>query len=349
VPAERATATATQEAPPSSRGEAGHNGWPRIERVLVIGFFLLVVVLLVHQARNVDWAGAWSSLRSYPLHTLLGAAALALASYALYCIYDLFGRHLTGHRLPVTRVVGVGFVSYAFNLNLGALVGGVAMRYRLYAGLGLAAAQTTKVVVMSVITNWLGYLLLAGVLFTLRPLELPPGWKLGSGGLRVLGIVLCLLVAAYLVLCFKAKRRTWTLRGRGFELPTGGIALAQLGLSALNWLTIACVVYVLLKGRIDYPSVLGVMLVAALAGVMSHVPAGLGVLEAVFLALLNHRAAQGELLAALLAYRAIYYLTPLLLATALFLWFGGRRSNGGLAHAATGFAAGRREGHAHRS
>jgi hypothetical protein len=31
----------------------------------------------------------------------------------------------------------------------------------------------------------------------------------------------------------------------------------------------------------------------------------------------------------LLAYRAIYYLAPLALATALFLWFGGRRGNGG--------------------
>jgi glycosyltransferase 2 family protein len=260
----------------------------------VIGFFVLVVVLLVHQARSVDWAGAWVSLGTYPLRTLLGAAALALASYALYCSYDLFGRHLTGHGLPVTRVVGVGFVSYAFNLNLGALVGGVAMRYRLYAGLGLAAAETTKVVMMSVVTNWLGYLLLAGVLFTLRPLELPPGWKLGSGGLRGLGAALCLLVAGYLILCFNAKRRMWTLHGRAFELPTGRIALAQLALSSLNWLTIACIVYLLFDGRIDYPSVLGVMLVAAVAGVISHIPAGLGVLEAVFLTLLAHRAAQGE-------------------------------------------------------
>jgi uncharacterized membrane protein YbhN (UPF0104 family) len=295
--------------------------------VLIFGFFALVLVLLVHQARTVDWGDVWQSLRSYRASTLLGAVALALLSYALYCSYDMFGRYLTGHGLPIARVAGVGFVSYAFNLNLGALVGGVAMRYRLYARLGLDTQTTTKVVAMSVLTNWIGYLLLAGVLFALHPLELPPQWRIGTVGLRVLGIVLCLLVAGYLGLCFIAKRRTWTLRGHSIKLPSGRIALAQLALSALNWLTISAIVTLLLGNRIDYPSVLGVMLVAAVAGVISHVPAGLGVLEAVFLALLSHRAPQGELLAALLAYRAIYYLTPLMLATGLFLGFGGHRAN----------------------
>jgi uncharacterized membrane protein YbhN (UPF0104 family) len=76
---------------------------------------------------------------------------------------------------------------------------------------------------------------------------------------------------------------------------------------------------VLLNHRIDYPGTLAVLLVAAVAGVIAHVPAGLGVLEGVFLALLSHRVPQGELLAALLAYRALYYLAPLALALGLFL------------------------------
>jgi hypothetical protein len=50
------------------------------------------------------------------------------------------------------------------------------------------------------------------------------------------------------------------------------------------------------------------------AGVLTHVPAGLGVLETVFVVLLGDRIPEPELLAALLAYRAIYYLVPLGLA-----------------------------------
>jgi uncharacterized membrane protein YbhN (UPF0104 family) len=54
------------------------------------------------------------------------------------------------------------------------------------------------------------------------------------------------------------------------------------------------------------------------AGVITHVPAGLGVLEAVFVALLAHQLPQSRLLAALLAYRAIYYLLPLAIATVAY-------------------------------
>jgi uncharacterized membrane protein YbhN (UPF0104 family) len=77
-------------------------------------------------------------------------------------------------------------------------------------------------------------------------------------------------------------------------------------------------VYVLLRGHIDYGSVLGTLLVAAVAGVITHIPAGLGVLEAVFVALLGSRLDTHTLLAALLAYRALYYLVPLLLATGVY-------------------------------
>jgi uncharacterized membrane protein YbhN (UPF0104 family) len=65
--------------------------------------------------------------------------------------------------------------------------------------------------------------------------------------------------------------------------------------------------------------VLSVLLVAAVAGVITHVPAGLGVLEGVFVALLSHRLPEGQLLGALLAYRALYYIVPLLAAALLYL------------------------------
>ncbi len=68
-----------------------------------------------------------------------------------------------------------------------------------------------------------------------------------------------------------------------------------------------------------YPTVLMVLLVAAIAGVVTHVPAGLGVLEAVFIALLAGQVPAPTLLGVLLAYRALYYLAPLALAVPLFL------------------------------
>jgi hypothetical protein len=293
-------------------------------------FLSLVAWLLVEQAREIEWSKVLDSLRDYRAGPLLIAGALALASYAAYCSYDLIGRHQTGHALRLGQVVGVGFVSYAFNLNMGALVGGVGMRYKLYARLGLDAAVITEVLALSMLTNWLGYMLLAGGVFLIRPLELPADWVIGALGLRALGGVLLALVATYVVLCFKAKRRKWSLRGHQVTLPTGRVALLQLGISAFNWTLIASIVYVLLQQKVGFSAVLSVLLIAAVAGVIAHVPAGLGVLEAVFVTLLAQSASRNELLAALLAYRAIYYLTPLALAVVYYFFVGklGRKADG---------------------
>jgi len=43
------------------------------------------------------------------------------------------------------------------------------------------------------------------------------------------------------------------------------------------------------------------------------------VLEAVFVALLQHEASRGSLVAGLLAYRAIYFLLPLLITVVMYL------------------------------
>jgi len=62
-----------------------------------------------------------------------------------------------------------------------------------------------------------------------------------------------------------------------------------------------------------------VLLVSSIAGVLTHVPAGLGVTEVVFVTLLGQQVPAGELIAGLLAFRAVYYLAPLLLGAAIYL------------------------------
>src|SRR5690606_31289145 len=152
-----------------------------------------------------------------------------------------------------------------FNLNFGSLVGGIAFRLRLYSRLGLAYATITRVLTLSMLTNWLGYLLLAGMVFTVAPLQLPPDWKMDSAGLRLLGAALLALALAYLLLCGWSKRRSWTLRSHEIFVPRIRMALLQLAMSTANWSIMALAIWVLLQGRIEYPAVLSVLLVAAVA------------------------------------------------------------------------------------
>jgi hypothetical protein len=53
---------------------------------------------------------------------------------------------------------------------------------------------------------------------------------------------------------------------------------------------------------------------------VAHVPAGLGVFEFVFVALLSHVMSESRLIGALLGYRAVYYILPLIIASLLYLW-----------------------------
>ena len=98
------------------------------------------------------------------------------------------------------------------------------------------------------------------------------------------------------------------------------------------------VIFVLLGAKVAYPTVLGVLLLAGVAGVITHIPAGLGVLEAVFLAFLGAQLPQATLLGAMLAYRALYYLMPLAVAIAVYFMLEGTasRDRTALLAAATG-------------
>jgi hypothetical protein len=294
--------------------EARHARRARVRRVLFAAFLVAVGFLLVRYARTIAWHEVLDALSELRPTAVAAALALAATSYALVGGFELFGRRLLGHGVPAPRAWAIGATAYAFNLNLGALVGGMGMRLRLYARHGLDAGTTAQVIAISVTTNWLGYLALAGAAFASGSVEPPPGWRLDAQALRAAGFAMLAAFAAVLAASALSRRRSVTVRGRELPVPTLRVALSQAAASTANWLAMSTLVWVLLGARVPLPTVAAVLLVAAVAGVLTHVPAGLGVLETVFVVLLGDRIPEPELLAALLAYRAIYYLVPLGLA-----------------------------------
>jgi hypothetical protein len=244
---------------------------------------------------------------------------IAVGAYAAYISYDLLARRYTGHQLGIGRTAAVAGVCFAFNLNLGALVGGVALRYRMYGRFGLTASVITRILGFSVLTNWIGYSALAGAAFVSGLVDLPDDAPISSAALRAFGAVLLLVVAAYLAACRWSRRRRWNVRGQTIELPRARMAMLQITASVTHWSLVAAVVYVLLQGKVEFVTVLGALLLSSVAGVITHIPAGLGVLEAVFLSLLAGAHPVNQLLAALLAYRAVFFLAPLTIAGFTYL------------------------------
>lgn len=311
------TAETTLDAAPEA--QSGNPKWRWAKRILTLCLFILVPVLLFMLVKNLDWQEVRSALLSYKASTLLLATGICALSYLAYCCFDLIGRHYTQHKLPALQTLPVTFVCYAFNLNLSSWVGGIALRYRLYSRLGLDVPTITKILSISLITNWLGYMLLAGSVFALGFVKLPGSWDVGSTGLRIIGVGLLLASAVYLLACQFSRKRTWHFRKVELTLPSLRMAVIQACLGALNWSLMAALIYVLLPSEAFYPSILGILLISSIAGVVTHIPAGLGVLEAVFIALLQHQMPQSTILAALIGYRAIYFLLPLALACVVYL------------------------------
>lgn len=292
-------------------------------------FLALVAWLLVRYARGVDWHAVGAALRDYRGWQLALVAGLTLLSYATYACYDLAARRYSGHALSTTRVMAIAATCYAFALSIGALVGGAGLRLRMYARSGLPGVCTARIVAFSVATNWLGYVALAGTVFLAGAVAVPPGWGIGSGLLRLLGLGMLLLAVAYPAACARWRGRILHLRGHHFRLPTPALGVLQVLLAAANWALMGTIVWLLLAGTVAWPLVLATLLLAAVASALVHVPAGLGVIEAVFVAVLGPAgmdlAGEPRLLAALLAYRAVYYLLPLLFALAFYLAFEARR------------------------
>lgn len=308
--------TSSQSAPKASPKSSK---WVWAKRIMTVLCFILVPVLMFMLVKNLDWQEVKHALSSYKMSTLLIGAGIVAASYLTFASYDLLAKRYIGHEVPSRQVLPLAFVCYAFNLNLGSWVGGIALRYRLYSKLGLDVPAITKILSLCLITNWLGYLFVAGTLFAMGLPALPEGFKIGSTGLQIIGVVIILLGLAYLAACRFSKKRTWTIRKQEILLPSFKMALTQACLGALNWSLMGLLVWSLLPEKVGYPTILAILLISSIAGVITHIPAGLGVLETIFITLLQGQYSKGALLAALIAYRALYFLLPLAIACVVYL------------------------------
>jgi uncharacterized membrane protein YbhN (UPF0104 family) len=301
------------------RGVTQRPWWPWMTRGIAAAFFAGVAWLIFRQARTVDWPAVLQALRALPSGALAAAGALALCSHFAYGTFDWVGRHCTRHGLPLHTTLGMAMTSYAFTLNLGSLIGGVGVRYRLYARRGVDAGTIGQVVGTSVLTNWVGYLLLAAALPWLWQPPAVAGWAAPAWQWRAGGAVLGGVAVAYVALCAVRGGRALAVRGHAFPLPRWPVALWQVVISTGNWMLMGAALWTVLQGQVAYPAALATVLLGAVAGLVLRIPAGLGVLEAVGVTLLTTAAlGQDKVLAALLAYRALYYFGPLVLAALAF-------------------------------
>jgi phosphatidylglycerol lysyltransferase len=245
------------------------------------------------------------------------AIVLTALGYAVMPLYDLFALSAIGRKLPKSRVALISFISYAFSNTLGmAMLVSGSIRYRFYIQAGLSTLDVAKVVLYCTISFWLGLFAITGVTLLLVPI--PLGLPLSH--MRVLlGVLLCLIPLLWLA-GGALIRRPFKLWRWKVQLPPLSVGLRQVFVGALDWGLAGAVLYALMPDSLGlhFGSFLAIFALAQIAGLISHVPGGLGVFEAVMLAgfgATGNQALSAPILGALAAYRGVYYLLPLCAAT----------------------------------
>ena len=281
--------------------------------------FLAALWVLYHELRKYPPESILRSLEAIPAQAILLAFLLSAANYLILIQFDALAFRSIGEHLPYRRIMLAAFVGYALSNNAGFnTISGSSVRYRFYAAWGVPGGEIFRVIVFYSLTFWVGLFWLGGTLFLFQPMDIPAALRIPFDTVRPLGAILLLLGVAYLVLCALARKslHLWRLE---IALPSLRMAVFQIVLAALDWMLVSAVLYALLQpaDRIPYLSFLGIFMLAQIAGLVSQVPGGIGVFETVIVLLLREILPSPQILGALLAFRAIYYLLPLVVALVL--------------------------------
>ena len=307
--------------------------------LLALLLFGLGAYALYHLLRPVDIHAVADQIRSTPWQVIALALGATFAGYLCLAAYDWSALRHIGKRLPLPVVISGGFLAYAFGNTVGlTAVSGGAVRWRLYSGLDLdgydiAAVSTFTAVAFGVASTVVGLAALAT-----HPLALAAILPLSASSVRLLAIAGILAILVPLVWASITGRRLTVGRFQ-LQAPSPSLLVLQLLISLGDITFSALTLYLLLPvGEPSFLTFLAVFAAATMAGVLSHVPGGVGVFETIIIAALPAAMGVDRIAAALLLYRLIYYLVPFAIALVLMAlfesWraFGGKARDGWLAH-----------------
>ncbi len=297
---------------------------PQIRKLAPIGslaVFALALWALHREFAHLHLRDVMAQLEAVPVASLAAAIALTMLSYVVLTGYDALSLHSIERPLDYRRSALASFLGYAVSQNVGlTLISGAPIRFRLYSAWGLSAVEIASVVAFNGITFWLGLVTVGGLAFLTAGGSVPTALHLPLTSLRPVGAVFLLAVFGYLAACLWIRR---PLRIGRWELapPPVRIALLQIVVSTTDWAVSASVLWVLLSPGIEVslPHFLAVFMLAQILGLVSQIPGGLGVFETVVVSLLPAGADASVLLGALIAYRVVYYLLPLVVAVGLLV------------------------------
>ena len=282
---------------------------PYIVAIALFGFGLFAVTKLLGE---VELSDVIAQVRATPASTLALAILATVVGYLFLVGYDWSGLRYIGKPLPLSVTVTGGLMAYAFGNTIGlSAVSGGAVRYRIYSGFGLDAYDVAAVSTFCAVSYGVAASVVGLAAVALDPGAVGDLSPLPDEATRWAAIGLILLTVMPLILA-GARRGSISLGRFTLRAPSLPVLLGQAVFSFGDICFAALTLYLLLPaGEIGFAPFLGIFAAATMAGILSHVPGGVGVFETVVLAALPASIPIETAAAALLLFRLIYFCTAL--------------------------------------
>jgi phosphatidylglycerol lysyltransferase len=280
--------------------------------IVAIGIFVL------HElASHVSWSDVKADVLDASPEALLASVAATGLSFVGISFYDMLAvQSIAKGKVPLRVAAVAGACGYAVSNLLGfSYITGTAVRFRIYASLGLDLGLVAGVIATSWVAFWMGLIVISGGLIAFHPAGLSTVVDLSNGVETAIGLALLAAIVVLFIWLAAGKRRL-EMFGLGLDLPGFKLSLSLTGASCIDILGAALALYVLMPADLvqSFPYFFVVYIAAISLGLLSHAPAGLGVFEATVIAGMG-ASGRSDVLAALLLYRLVYTLLPFVLAT----------------------------------
>ncbi|HTJ16814.1 MAG TPA: YbhN family protein [Steroidobacteraceae bacterium] len=280
----------------------------------------LAAWVLVERIEQIDLDQVLLDLRAVPVPIMLVALLCSAGVYTTVGLYEGIAVRIASGRNLRRQAFRTAVIANPLGRAIGvAMASGGALRYRMYAPEGLSIREVGAVILLVAMPYVFGVGWLIDLSLLLHLQDAARAFKLPVAIVAVFGVFGLAKDVGWLA--FVASRKEpITIRGQSIRLPSLRDALVQIAFGLVQISLMTTILYLFMPPELNmtWPAFVAIYCISFVAGQVSNVPAGLGVLEAALFLLLPH-VPPGKLVSAVLAYRAVYELIPLGVALSLLL------------------------------
>jgi len=283
--------------------------------IIAIGLFAAGGFALYRLLATVNLPQVMEQVRAVPPQTMVFALLATACAYLSLVGYDWSALRFINKPLPLPITITGGLLAYAFGNTIGlAAVSGGAVRYRLYSGLGLDAFEVAAISTFTAVSFGFAVTLVGLAALAIQPGALTMVFPTHPANIQMLAVLIAAAIIAPL-LWASITQKTLTVYTFSLRAPSPDILAGQVVFSLCDIGFAALTLYILLPASdLGFLTFVAIFAAAMMAGILSHVPGGVGVFETVVLASLPASIPVEKAAAALLLFRVTYFLVPFLLA-----------------------------------